>query len=471
MRTRTNLLAVVVAIVASAMLLALRQEPTWQVGVAAIAAGIGCGLMVALIRDRPLHAFAVLVVLASITGAYFATPIGRFRVEQPAMAVALLTILATRTWPSWRQLRPLVPIAAALAAYLGVMGLSSLLYSADLLLSIRLIGWTILSILCGLVAFALLVRVKAGTEVAWLSRTGYLNAAVGLVVAVWYLLLGPNRIPGMQISFQEIPKMAGLAFEANLYSSALGALAIFAIERFRARPTRISAAGVILVLVGMGLGATRSAYIGLGVGLVGYLGLFAWRYRSRLNLRLVVPLIAVGLVLAPLSSKVLLPIEDHGLIGVMPGAEEGTISGTATDTIVFRADHVAVALADLAQNPIIGLGAATYRQRHVLEGINAGLPDYLGIQALAAVYEGGVIGAGALAIGMLLAVRLVWRGLQRQPTLAIAYLASLTSLIVSYQSTNALFMSLIWIVLAGGMAITLRDPDLTETPETAAAVA
>ena len=66
--------------------------------------------------------------------------------------------------------------------------------------------------------------------------------------------------------------------------------------------------------------------------------------------------------------------------------------------------------------------------------------------------------AVALAIAGILAVRLVWLGLRRHPALAVVYLASLASLIVSYQSTNALFMSLIWIVLAGGIAITLREP-------------
>jgi hypothetical protein len=107
-------------------------------------------------------------------------------------------------------------------------------------------------------------------------------------------------------------------------------------------------------------------------------------------------------------------------------------------------------------SPIIGLGAASYGQRHEIPYQAADTPDYIGILALVALYESGVLGAAALGLGFLLSLRLLFRTSRQQPGPAAAYFASIVSLLVAYQATNALFFSINWIILGAGLALATR---------------
>ncbi len=133
----------------------------------------------------------------------------------------------------------------------------------------------------GCAAFALLVRPGAEGIESWFTATGVGHALLGLAIAAAFLLMGPTGIPGMQTSPGEVPKVAGLAFEANLFASLLGGIAPFALDRFRTRPGLGTASQAILLFVGMGLGVTRGAYLGLAAGLLVYLGVLAYRQPKR----------------------------------------------------------------------------------------------------------------------------------------------------------------------------------------------
>jgi hypothetical protein len=321
----------------------------------------------------------------------------------------------------------------------------------------------------GVVAFVLVRRSESQRGEGWFTATGVGHAADGVAIAIAFLLLGPMSIPGMQVVQGEVPKVAGLAFEANLYASMLGALAPFAIERFRTRRDPATAVALVLIVVGLGVGVTRGAYLGLFSGLAVYLGILAFRRRPRTEILPVAGLLAAALILAPSIAWTLLPAQPGSSVTPSPGASspggassspglEAPLLTSTSDNLAYRLSRFPIAFDDLKESPIVGLGAGTFGQRHSVPG-RPQVRDYLSVLALSAVYEAGVVGAAALGIGFLLSLRLILRASRWAPGLAAAYAASIVSLLVAYEASNALFFSLNWIILGAGLGMASRTID------------
>jgi len=488
--------ALLIAAVAFAGLVVLGDRTPMAVAMA-LGASVAAGLVVVLVPSRPLAAFGVLILLASLSKETVDLSVGRVRLDQPAVLAAMLALALTRRWPRWAEVRPVAVIVGAFAAYLAVLTLSSVLYAPHLATSVRMLIWTAISMSGGAVAFTLLLRLPTGGE-GWFTANGVLHAVVGLTIAIAFLMAGPDGIPGMQVNPGEPPKVAGLAWEANLYASLLGAMAPFALEHFRARRRFLSAVPGALIIGAMGLGVTRGAYMGLAAGLGVYLLVLVARSSAarssaaRASLARVVVLIAVAAVLAPVSAALLLPAERPSAFAawysswVNPAHPTCSTSPSPTcstspsltcstspsptpspspsptpsptppaDTLEFRLNRVPTALSDLAQSPIIGLGAATFGQRHEIPG-QPGKADYLAILGLVAVYESGILGALALGGGLLLVLLMLLRAGKHSPGPAAAYAGSLVSLLVAYEATNALFFSFNWLIIGAALAFAVR---------------
>jgi hypothetical protein len=137
-----------------------------------------------------------------------------------------------------------------------------------------------------------------------------------------------------------------------------------------------------------------------------------------------------------------------------------------TDTLGFRLDRIPVALGELPRDPIIGLGANSFDQRHLYTP-QTGAPDHIAILAVAALYESGVVGSAGLAVGFTLILLALWRASRRSDTgpLAAAYIGSLVSLLVAYQATNAINFATIWLIAGAGLTIAFRkSPDRSTAP-------
>lgn len=452
--------------------------------VEAIVASVAAGLMIVLVPTRPVLAFGILVMLASLSKITLDLDVGRARIEQPSILAAGLALILTRRWPRLEEVRPAALIAAALAAYLAVLTLSSALYAPDFPTSARLILWTAMSMSGGTVAFVLLMREPRGGH-GWFTATGAVHAVVGLIVAVLFLLAGPSGIPGMQVNPNELPKVAGLVWEANIYASLLGAMAPFALERFRTRPSVASAAVAGLIIVALGLGVTRGAYLGLAAGLVVYVFLLWFRSSTR-HVTSLLGVITVSVILAPVMANVLLPatrpqVASGGTAHETPNEDihveqtppaRGPLPTPSpialSDTFSFRLARVPVAMADLKRSPIIGLGAATFAQRHERADMKS-QADYLGILAVVTLYESGIAGAAALGLALALVLWMLFRITQYDAGLAGAYAGSIISLLVAYQSTNALFFSINWLIIGAALAFVVRTRrDAVDPPEATA---
>jgi hypothetical protein len=419
-------------------------------------------VIILLIRPAPVLAFGLLFLVASLSRFVIDLPVGRVRLEQPAILGSFVALAVLGRLRALRD-RSVIAVGACFGLYLSIMMLSSVLNAPALAVSLRLLIWTAISMLSAVVAYALLVG-RPGEEHRSLSWVGALQGIAGFAVAVLFLVAGPLGIPGMQVNPGEVPKVASVDFEANLFASLLAMLAPFALEEWRRRRTAWSAAVLVITIAALGLGVTRGAYLGLAGGLVVYIGLLAVHRVPRTILGPLVGLTAVALVLAPAASSVLLPVQRPPAPISLPAPGATVPAGSTTpqptpiaDTLAYRLDRVPTALADIKTSPIIGLGAAAYGQRH--PRLDApGAPDYIGTLALVAVYETGGIGALALAAGLLLLLALLVRigssavGNTGDVGRAAAYAGAITSFLLSYQATNALWFSINWLIMGAALA-------------------
>ncbi len=119
---------------------------------------------------------------------------------------------------------------------------------------------------------------------------------------------------------------------------------------------------------------------------------------------------------------------------------------TNSDSIQLRLDVIPVAVEDWGRDPIIGLGADSFDQRH---------QDHIAILAVATLYESGVVGFAGLTIGFALILLALWRASRRSAAgpMSAAYLGSLVCLLVAYQATNAINFAEIWLLAGAGLAM------------------
>jgi hypothetical protein len=109
---------------------------------------------------------------------------------------------------------------------------------------------------------------------------------------------------------------------------------------------------------------------------------------------------------------------------------------------------------DLRTSPLIGMGADSFGQRH-LDPTQRNAPDHLAILAVAALYESGIVGALALTLGFALLVLALVRAsaAPERSAFVVACLASLVSLLVAYQATNALHFAVTWLLAGACLAV------------------
>ena len=417
-------------------------------------------------------------LLASVSRLTIELPFGTMRMEHPAIAFAALALLIERRGSLHRVPRPRqseLAILGLLCGYLAVLAVSSVLAAPQPLASLRIVAWTGISLVGGVVAYVL-VRTEPLRAEAWYRGIAFLLACAGIAVGAWYLVQGPSDIPGLSSGLVPWRKVYALAWEPNLYASFLAAMAPFAVERLRQRRTIQSAVVVAVILAAIGLGVTRGAYLGLAAGFTVYSIVLL---RRRPFGAWVLPIFAVGsiaTIAGVLLSAVILatppghvpPIDGvprpGGLNSSPAPGSAASLAPTPVpetpDTIAHRMERVAPALKDLATSPWIGLGANSFGQRHA-DSSQGGAPDYIAILVVALVYEAGIIGAlfFSLAVGLLLlalvrASRSGWA-----MGLAAAYLAAIVTLLVAYQATNALVFGLNWLLGGAALALAARSRD------------
>jgi len=421
----------------------------------------GAGAVALLVPRQPVAAVGVCFALSVFSRVYLVLPAGSLRLEQPALIVMILAVIWYRSRLELPPIRQLWPLAATALIYLGALALSSAFVADQPIESLKLVAWSALS-MAGGAAAALLVAGHARRLLPWFSGSAVVVAAVGFLGAVLYLLfaLGDPLVGG---TGSGLPKVYALVYEPNLYASLMAAVIPLALEMFRERPRWRNAAIASLLLIALGLGVTRGAYIGLVAGLVVYFGVLIWRAGVDSVLkRVALIVVAAGLIglvmpvvfLNPQTAGILLP-QTSGQPG--PGGGGGGASGDELETLEYRLQQVAAGLEDFRESPIIGMGAYSYGQRH-LEPTPKQAPAVIAIWPLSVLHDAGVVGLAALsAFFALLGVR-VWRATRDAQLLgpAAAFGAAVVVLLVAYLATTALHFAVTWLIIGGALGATLR---------------
>ena len=443
----------------------------------------GAALAAMLVPRNPVAAIGVVILLAPLGRLTLALPVGQMRIEQPAIAALLLAAVIHRRRLPALNWRPLVPAVAAAGAYLLVLAISSALVAPQPIASLRIVGWTLLSMVAGLLMVWLTAH-RPAQVLGWFTAAGVFTAVLGLALAAVYYFVGFDAA-SVGIGSYGPPKVVALSHEPNLYAIFLAAMAPFAAERFRRRPTYRTATALALILVAIGMGITRSAYIGLFLALPIYLFLLVRRRVDRQQvLRLgafVLVATVVGMVVAPIlldpARRAIQPVANRqpsrspapAPVSSSPPVAPGDLDLNLS-TLEFRLKRIGPAVDDFLTSPLIGLGAYSYGQRHpLLEGYE----DVISIMALLVLYDSGVLGALALAAFFVLLLVRLWRTTRDPPRagLAAAYIASIVILLVAYQATTALHFTFTWLVIGGALGITAVRGRAAEDGSTEAVVA
>jgi hypothetical protein len=456
------LAAATAAVAAGTWILTDRSLSSLAVSVVSVG---GAGLAVWLVPRHPGAAFGVLLLLAVSSGVTLELPPGTMRLEQPGiLAVGLALLLGRRTAVD-RPAPILVLIGLAALTYVGVLAASSGLLAPEPMKSLLMTGWTGLSIVGGALAYILLRRDPAAGA-RWLLIAALVTAVAGTLNGLLYWLFGPAWHLAIQGASGPMPKVTAFAWEPNLYASFLAGTMPFAAAPLIGQPTRRKVAILALLLLAMALAMTRGAYLGMAAGAVGLLGLVAWRTRAFSRVALVGLMIGTFTAVGVGLYAVTMP--HPGIVARILSSPSDVLSGSPypstvpapveeyPDTVRYRLERVPVAINDLIQSPLIGLGAASFGQRH-LDPSRPGMPDHIAILAVAALYEAGVIGAGALVLLFALVAVALLRALAASPDLhdaamTGAYAAAVVTLLVAYQATNAIHFALNWLLIGAALA-------------------
>ncbi len=370
--------------------------------------------------------------------------------------VVLAALLALGAVAALRGRRPPIPGALLwIPAWLLVTALASLVNAPAPATSLRHTAMLALVTSGAFVTYALLDSpARLRRAVGLLAGLGVLEALAALGAAGLAQLGGTW---GTQPGFIGTRVPYGTLWEANIlgsYLAAAGTLLVFLLlAARRLRPALILAGGLAVLLVALGLSATRAAWVafplGVAAGLAALLLLPGGLPRPRRPVAVNTALGAGAFGLA-VAALLLTP-------AVLPRAAQGLAGRTAlaiydprTDpSVAARAGSLSTAWAGIAAHPILGNGAGSFA---AVYSDAQGEPGWLSNLELHLLYDSGLLGLGLVLAGAALLVAGAWRGLRRGGAAAAGLVPSLAALLavgvvlgVAYQTTEATWLGYTWV--------------------------
>jgi O-antigen ligase len=121
--------------------------------------------------------------------------------------------------------------------------------------------------------------------------------------------------------------------------------------------------------------------------------------------------------------------------------------------------RVYIALGEIWQSPLIGFGAESFGQENPAP--YAGPFGHIGVLSVTVLYESGIVGATALALGFALLLASLWVSARRSAVqhdvkgvgAAAAFIASLVCMLVAYQVSDAMQFGVNWIIVGAASAL------------------
>jgi len=307
---------------------------------------------------------------------------------------------------------------------------------------------------------ALVVYLTTPARLLWGVRVWLGVSAVEAVIGLlaFALYLGAHTVvPGVQLdpNSGNAPLVYGTLYEGNIFGSYMSAaflmaLALVAEETVR----RKSFLYVVLAATAVGLlvSGTRSAWGATVVGAVALLLLLRLGRggrRSRLLLRLVGGLVAVGLIVG--VGLAMLPASVTGAFGARAQGLLNFGSGSGYGRVLLYRE----ALTEWQAHPLLGLGPGSFAYK--LSGDTSTSAAWLPNLTLLALHDTGILGLLALlwlfAAFYVMSIGALRRAPPGELRAALAGLiAAVTAMLVAFQLTPGFNLGYSWALLALGAA-------------------
>lgn len=433
-----------------------------------------------MIATIPRHRLALAVLLIAAACDHYTVTLAGLHVKPEQVAalagLALATgyALRTRRVPESRPLRPFL-------LFLVILLLASLLNAPDPGVGLR---------------YTALVGLAASTAwlIYWLTDTpARLRAAVGLLIALGgaeagivggSLVAGALGSPGgTQSGVGGVRIPYGTLWEPNLLGSYLAAAGILTLAALLAEPGRrrgrVLAGTLAAILVALVLSLARSALLGFGAG-AGLVCAAAWGAARRPGGPLGTGPGARRAAVAGLAALVFLagpaPLLVPQLMQTLLARGNLPALHTQADpSVQVRAEGAGQALAGLVAHPLLGNGAGSFGMGHQDD---QGAPGWLSNLELHLWYDSGLLGLGAVVLGLGVVGRAAWRGALRTPGVATDLRAATlglagagVTLLVAYQATEGSWLAFSWVYVGllarAGRITTAAAPDAAIPPTAA----
>jgi O-antigen ligase len=425
------LLAAFVVLAGAGVLIPLLDQPLLILVPIAVAAALALAV-------RRIHlGIYVLIGATALNGYNFAIAGWNAKIEN----VVLLVVLAALAWriASGRDNAQRLPLALLFGSLLAVNVLSSVLNSADLYKSTRIIVRMSLAIATMYVISTYVSdRGRLLGALRALLVVGAAASAFGIIaLVVWHYF-------GQDIGIQRNPEsgaisVTGTLWEANIFGSYVAGIAALSggllLSRARTVDHRLLSFVFALSVVALVLSLTRGAWLGFAAGSV----LIVFFLRGA---RLPAVLFVVGL--AVLATALVLRFD----LGGTPrdvSARLATLSTMRADTTAMsRLKDVNRALSEWRQSPLLGWGTDGYHINHPKIASRLPCPE------LGALYDTGLAGLAlfAIVVGGLL-FRCAMAANRRHDEGLTTLLGALTIAaivqLVAFQATDAFWLGFVWV--------------------------
>lgn len=394
----------------------------------------------ALTWARVSFALPLLVVATAVDRYRFDFAGAGLRVEHFVFVGVLLSwFLSVR--PSWRHLNH-SGSDLLLIAYLAVALISSLLFSPQLVESLKFFGLMTFGVALYWFVCALGSTTPAFTRgVGTLIGVGIGASLFGIIAWLAYPL-GVNL--GVQMYALEnfvTYSPFGTLFDSNtlgMYAMSATLLQVTLLLDSNYAKWRLwLGAGTLITLLAVALSLTRVAYIGLVFGM--FLVLVS---SPRRRWALAIGGAAVGLVILAL-------VANSALAGGGAALGEFSLARLMTSrSIFFRLDAYTRAWNDFLASPLLGRGVNVFAQNYTSP---SGTRDWISNFFLMTLHDTGIVGLALLLAWLLWLAYETWRALKSprgnsRPlllALSIAYLA----LFLTYQATTVFWLGFNWVYL------------------------
>src|ERR1700722_5951556 len=417
------------------------------------------GLVVLLVR-WPDGALVGLLVAGSVPRWFM--PVSTWNAKpEHLVAAACGGILLFRICAKIHSWQPLEKLDLLLLAFLAMNYVSSLLFSPEPSSTLR---WALLQTLAASPFF--LIRQLVATKekfvrvMNWWLWVGAIEATFGIVCYFSHILFGTGVGVTLFFYIGFIPGVHGSLWEPNIFGSYCTCFAVMNLFYYLADKKKKTwhMAAFALSTVGLLLSLARQAWVCLILvgGAVLLYNLRRDKAHSKKKMqwkRLAFSIAGVLLALA---------VALTAMRGLSDRLTTLSVSEAAEDpTVVRRAGLVALALQDIEQHPIVGMGSSSFQLLYLGEddsyqGVGQA---WLGSLFFRVVHDTGIIGMALLGWFIVNLGRRAWRVLSvhdATSTAVGALLAGAIVMVIAYQLTDASTLAFTWIhlgLLAAGVRI------------------